>query len=130
MSIFPFFKLIYSGGGAVGESLRLASERLGVRIPAVDIPSHSRCGTLKGPHCSMAISAEHRPKSVALHRQCRRLHMSKKFLSGTKNPKQTNKLPISEVEGVIRCLFVLMYAFSYNIILQVYYKHPVCIHVL
>ena len=39
----------------------------------------------------MIMSAEHRSKFLALHRQWWRLHMSKKFSSGTKNPKQTNK---------------------------------------
>ena len=34
-----------------------------------DAPCHSRCGTLKNPHCSMAISAEYRSKFAALHRQ-------------------------------------------------------------
>ena len=38
----------------------------------------------------MAMSAEYRSK-FALHRQWWRLHLSEKFLSGTKNPKQTNK---------------------------------------
>ena len=36
---------------------------IGVSIPA---PCHSRCGTLKGPHCSMAMSAEQRSKFEAL----------------------------------------------------------------
>ena len=42
----------------------------------------------------MAVSAQHRSKFAALHRQWWRLHMSKKFSSGTetlKKNKQTNK---------------------------------------
>ena len=39
----------------------------------------------------MAMSAEHRSKLAAVHRQWWRLHMSEKFSSGMKNPKQTNK---------------------------------------
>ena len=31
-------------------------------------PCHSRCGTLKSQHCSMAMSAEFRSTFVALHR--------------------------------------------------------------
>ena len=38
----------------------------------------------------MSMSAEHKSKFTALHRQWWRLHMSEKFLSGTKNPKQTH----------------------------------------
>ena len=38
----------------------------------------------------MAVSAEHRSKFAALHRQCWHLHMSEKFSSGTKN-NQTKK---------------------------------------
>ena len=37
----------------------------------------------------MAMIAKHRSKFAALHQQWWRLHMSEKFLSGTKNPKQT-----------------------------------------
>ena len=53
-------------------------------------PCHSRWGTLKNPHCPMAMSAEHRSKFAALYRQWWRLRMSDKFLSRTKNSKQTN----------------------------------------
>ena len=38
-------------------------------IVKTDALCHSRCGTLKNPHCSMAISAEYRSKFAALHRQ-------------------------------------------------------------
>ena len=56
-------------------------------------PCYSRCGTLKNPHCSMAMSVEQRSKFAALHRQLWRLHMSEKFSSGTKKTnKQTNTL--------------------------------------
>ena len=58
----------------------------------MDVSCHSRCGTLKNPHCSMAMSAEHRSKLAALHRQGWRLHMSEKFSNGTMNLKQTNHL--------------------------------------
>ena len=37
----------------------------------------------------MAMSAEHRSKFATLHRQPWRMQMSEKFLSGTKNSKQT-----------------------------------------
>ena len=37
----------------------------------------------------MAMSAEHRSKFAAFHRQWGILHMSVKFSSGTKKPKQT-----------------------------------------
>ena len=30
-------------------------------------PCHSRCGTIKNPLCSMAMSAEHRSKFAVLH---------------------------------------------------------------
>ena len=30
---------------------------------------YSRCGTLKNPHCSMAMSAQHMSKFAVLHRQ-------------------------------------------------------------
>ena len=33
------------------------------------MPCHSKCCTLKNPHCSMAMSAEHRSKFAALHQQ-------------------------------------------------------------
>ena len=46
---------------------------------------------LKNPHCSMAMSAEQRSKFAALRLYWWRLHMSGKFSSGTKTPKQTNK---------------------------------------
>ena len=39
----------------------------------------------------MAMSADHRSKFAALHRQWCRLHMSEKFSSGTINSKETNK---------------------------------------
>ena len=32
-----------------------------------DAPCHSRCSTLMNPHCSMAISAEHKLKFAVLH---------------------------------------------------------------
>ena len=56
----------------------------------------------------MAISAEHRSKFAALHRQWWRLQMSEKFTSGTKkkpSKKQTNKQlkPLSFLESHTYC---------------------------
>jgi hypothetical protein len=48
-----------------------------------EVPCRSRCGTIKIPPCSKALSAEHRLKFAALHRQWWRLHISEKLLSGT-----------------------------------------------
>jgi hypothetical protein len=48
-----------------------------------EAPCHWRCGTIKIPPCSKALSAEHRPNFAALHQQWWRLHISKIFLSGT-----------------------------------------------
>ena len=48
----------------------------------------------------MAMSAEHRSKFAALHRQWWRLHMSYKFSSGTKNPKQTKNFTQISSEAV------------------------------
>ena len=62
-----------------------------------DVPCLSRCSKLKNPHCSMAVCADHRSKFAALYRWWWRLQMSERFLSGTKNSKQTkhtNKLVI------------------------------------
>ena len=39
----------------------------------------------------MAMSAEHRSKFAARHRQWWRLRMSEKFSSGTKNPNKQTK---------------------------------------
>ena len=63
------------------------------RWPLMFAPCHSTCGTLKNPHCWMAISTctEHRSKFAALHRQWWRLQMSEKSSSRMKNTKQTNK---------------------------------------
>ena len=54
----------------------------------------ARCGTLKNPYFSMAMSAGYRSKFSALHRQWWRLHMSAKLSSGTKtlNPPPQKKL--------------------------------------
>ena len=43
------------------------------------------------PHCSVAISAEHRSKFVTLYRQWWLLHVSEKLSSWMKNPKQTKQ---------------------------------------
>ena len=72
-----------------------------------DAPCH-RCDTLENPHCSMAMSAEHRSNFAALQRQWWRLHMSEKFSSGTKNSKQINKQRLVPMifEGVIFTLYM------------------------
>ena len=49
-------------------------------------PCHSRCGTLKNPHFSLAMSAEQKSKLAALHR-LRNGDVSKWV-------KQTNKQPL------------------------------------
>ena len=57
----------------------------------------------------MAMSAEHRSKFAALHRQWWHLHMSEKFSSETINSKQTNKHSVllhhmfSSLLGIFRC---------------------------
>ena len=114
------YKTDNRGGGAVGKSVHLSSGRLGVGIlAATDLSRknrywqlhcqslgnrcechgssertikdrHSRCGTLKNPHCSVAMSAKYRSKFAALKRQWWRLHLSEKFSSGMKN-KQTKQ---------------------------------------
>ena len=53
-----------------------------------DAPCHSRCDTLKIPHCSMALSAEH-DKFAVLHRLWRSLHFSKKNLGWDEKPSTT-----------------------------------------
>ena len=45
---------------AIGVSVRGPSEMTII----YGCPGHSRCGTLKHPHCSMAMSAEHRPPAA------------------------------------------------------------------
>ena len=55
-----------------------------------DAPCHSRCGTIKDPQCSMAMSAGI-GQNVQPFTGNGGLHMSEKFSSGTINPKQTNK---------------------------------------
>ena len=50
----------------------------------------------------MAMSAEHRSKFAALHRQWWRLHMSEKFANGTINPKQTNKQTKNQIDIVLQ----------------------------
>jgi hypothetical protein len=44
---------------------------------------HSRCGTIKIPPCSKALSSSIGLNFAALHRQWWRLHISEIFLSGT-----------------------------------------------
>ena len=71
-------------------------------IKLTDALCHSRCGTLRNPHCSMAVGAEHRSKFAALHRQWWRLQMSEKFSSGTKNLIQTITYVISAIYNKAR----------------------------
>ena len=49
----------------------------------------------------MAISAKHRSKFAALHRQWCRLDMSEKFSTGTKNPKQTKTDPEVLINNIV-----------------------------
>ena len=49
------------------------------------------CGTLRNPHCPMAMSAEHRSKFAAPHLKWRRLQMSEKFSSVTKKKPKKQK---------------------------------------
>ena len=43
-----------------------------------DAPCHIRCGTLKNPHCSTAITAEHRSKFAALHQWVKNSRVGRK----------------------------------------------------
>ena len=57
----------------------------------------------------MVISAEHRSKFAALHRQWWRLQISEQFLRGTQNPKtnkQTNKQVI-EMHTIAHLIFIV-----------------------
>ena len=56
----------------------------------MDGPRHSRCDTVKVPHCSMTTRVQYRLKA-ALHRQWWRLYVSDKFSTGKENSKQRNK---------------------------------------
>ena len=57
-----------------------------------DVPCHSRCGTLKNPHCSMAISAEYRSNYLqAFTSNCDVYTLEKTFSCWTRNTKQINK---------------------------------------
>ena len=60
-----------------------------------DAPCHSRCGMFKNPHCSMAMSSEHRSKFPALHQQWLRLHWMNNSPAGQK--KQTNNKQLLNV---------------------------------
>ena len=61
-------------------------------ITNINAPVHSRCVTLKNPHCSMATSAEHRSKCAALHRQWWRLQMSEwKILEWNEKLQRNNQ---------------------------------------
>ena len=80
-----------------------------------DAPCHSRGGTLKNLHCSMAMSAEHRSKFAALHRQWLRLHMSEKFPSGSKKHK-TSKLWETIVFTCVHISNVFLISISYGFV--------------
>ena len=58
----------------------------------------------------MAMTTEHRSKFAALHRQWWRLHMSEKFSSGTKNPKQKNTFIYLLIMKVLRWGFYPFYS--------------------
>ena len=51
----------------------------------------------------MAVSAEHKLKFAALHRQWWRFQVSEKFSSGLKNSKQTNKKSANSQKKVFTC---------------------------
>ena len=61
--------------------------------PVSQLVCHSRCGTLKNPHCSMAMTAVHTSKFAVLHRYCN-ISMSEK--EWTINP---NKQKIKETSS-------------------------------
>ena len=86
-------------------SVSRVSRVLGDTVTIINgCPVYSKCGTLKNSNCSMAMSAEHRSKIAALHRQWGRLQMSEfeKFSSGTKNSKQTNNQIGSKSKNAIK----------------------------
>ena len=76
--------------------------------------------TVKNPHCSMAMRAEHRSKYAALHRESWRLHVSNKFSFGTKNPKRTNN-PLIQKQSMLHILI------NINIIHIISLPPPVCL---
>ena len=93
--------MILLGNGSDSSTAKRSAISVSVTGPRkwplwTDALCHSRCGTLKNPHCSMAMSVEHRSKFSVLHRQWWRLHISEQISSGTKNPKQTNKYHLSK----------------------------------
>ena len=57
-----------------------------------DAPCHSRCGTLRNPHCSWSLDlgAEHSSTFSALHRQWCRLQMTNSRV-GRKTPNKKTK---------------------------------------
>ena len=79
----------------------------------IDGPCHSRCGKLKIPHCSKAMSVEHRSKLTVLNRQWWCLQMSEKFSSRKKNPTQTNKVFLFDALRIVNDfadeLFFILY---------------------
>ena len=70
----------------------------------------------------MAMSAEHRSKFAALHRQGWRLHMSENFVSGTKNPKQINKQTSEACLGKRNVnFFIFQFAMqAWNLVINIY----------
>ena len=99
-------------------------------------PCHSRCCTLKNPHCLNAMSTEHSSKFAALHRQWWRLHMSEKFSSGTINPTQNKQSKNSEKMDINWYLFCTCYVPSTKrymltiYIIKVYYEHLVAVDLM
>jgi hypothetical protein len=59
---------------------RLNGAVLRMRPGKPEAPCHSRCGPIKIPPCSKALSAEHRPKAFTGNGD---VSTSEKFLSGT-----------------------------------------------
>ena len=70
-----------------------------------DVPCYSRCGTLKNPHCFMAISAEHRSTFATVQRQWRRLCISEKFFRGTKNSNQPTNQPTKQTNKQVLTMY-------------------------
>ena len=58
------------------------------------------------PYCSWAISAEHRSKFAALHRQCWRLQMNETFSSGTEHSKKNPPNPPNLWFPLVKIWFV------------------------
>jgi hypothetical protein len=59
-----------------------------MRPEKTEAPCHSKCGTIKSPACSEALSAEYRPKVCSSSRaMVTSPYISEKFLNETYNSK-------------------------------------------